>query len=203
MGKYTRILTIQSYLNCGYSLTQFKMTFNFSLDVILILSLGEFYSNMMWREYYLGVKWSAVAHTEQQLSFIFAFIFTPTHSTASFDSPLLICGSQSVLEKERKRKIEVKMTKAFCKLQGFVFTIFSSNMTFSPAACWSFSFFLLFWKKKWRKIPQPARSTKRGVGGKRGCNHSWRWRESELPSGTLICSSSIVPHMSAVDSGLV
>lgn len=44
-----------------------------------------------------------------------------------------------------KEKLEVKMTKAFCKLQGLVFTILSSGSAFSPAARWMLSGLLLFY----------------------------------------------------------
>lgn len=47
-----------------------------------------------------------------------------------------------------KDKLEVKMTKAFGKLQGFVFTILSSNITFRLAAYESFGLFFSSGKKE-------------------------------------------------------
>lgn len=52
-----------------------------------------------------------------------------------------IRGAQSALTE----KLEVKMTKAFCKLQGLVFTILSSGSAFSPAARWMLSGLFLFY----------------------------------------------------------
>lgn len=131
-------------------------------------------TNFTYKWCELGVKWVAATHI--RLSFIFVFIFTLTHSTASFWFPLFICGTHSVL----KEKLEVKMTKAFCKLQGFVFTILSSNMAFSPAAC-SFCFFFPSEKKRKgkKKIPQPNGSTE---WKKKGHNYRRRWREREWVS---------------------
>lgn len=62
----------------------------------------------------------------------------------SFHTFLCLLRSVRGAPSALKEKLEVKMTKAFCKLQGLVFTILSSGSTFSPAACWMLSGLLLF-----------------------------------------------------------
>lgn len=61
------------------------------------------------------------------------------------DSSVFICGTRAALQE----KLEVKMTKALGKLQGFVFTILGTSMAFT----------LLAFSSEKAKIPQPASST--------------------------------------------
>lgn len=78
-----------------------------------------------------------------------------------FDSSVFICGTRTVLPE----KLEVKMTKAFGKLQGFVFTILSMSMAFGPLAFSS----------------EEAKKKKRKKGENTTANFKYRVKNKERP----------------------